>query len=89
MTNRARRAVELYGSDESITHDEFFRYKYDKLYSEKSNLRRQVADFVEAQAGNSVLKKEIDLLRQWNGETTKDNRSAALVLLTFPAKVKL
>ncbi|MDE2644087.1 MAG: penicillin acylase family protein, partial [Verrucomicrobiota bacterium] len=83
MTNRARRAVELYGSDESITHDEFFRYKYDKLYSEKSNLRRQVADFVEAQAGNSELKKEIDLLRQWNGETTKDNRSAALVLLTF------
>ena len=83
MTNRARRAVELYGSDESITHDEFFRYKYDKLYSEKSNLRRQVADFVEAQAGNSVLKKEIDLLRQWNGETTKDNRSTALVLLTF------
>ena len=83
MTNRARRAVELYGSDESITHDEFFRYKYDKLYSEKSNLRRQVVDFVEAQAGNSVLKKEIDLLRQWNGETTKDNRSAALVLLTF------
>ena len=83
MTNRARRAVELYGSDESITHDEFFLYKYDKLYSEKSNLRRQVADFVEAQAGNSVLKKEIDLLRQWNGETTKDNRSAALVLLTF------
>ena len=83
MTNRARRAVELYGSDESITHDEFFRYKYDKLYSEKSNLRRQVADFVEVQAGNSELKKEIDLLRQWNGETTKDNRSAALVLLTF------
>ena len=83
MTNRARRAVELYGSDESITHDEFFRYKYDKLYSEKSNLRRQVAAFVEGQAGNSELKKEIDLLRQWNGETTKDNRSAALVLLTF------
>ena len=83
MTNRARRAVELYGNDESITHDEFFRYKYDKLYSEKSNLRRQVVAFVEAQAGNSVLKKEIDLLRQWNGETTKDNRSAALVLLTF------
>ncbi|MBC8242853.1 MAG: penicillin acylase family protein [Verrucomicrobia bacterium] len=83
MTNRARRAVELYGGDESITHDEFFRYKYDKLYSEQSELRRQVADFVAAQAGNSELKKEIDLLRQWNGDMTKDNRSAALVLLTF------
>ena len=83
MTNRARRAVELYGGDESITHDEFFRYKYDKLYSEKSELRRQVADFVEAQAGNSELKKELELLRQWNGEMAKDNRSAALVLLSF------
>ncbi len=83
MTNRALRAVELYGSDESITHGEFLRYKYDKLYSEKSELRRQVADFVEAQAGNSELRKEIELLSQWTGEMTKDNRSAALVLMTF------
>ena len=83
MTNRARRAVELYGGDESITHDEFFRYKYDKLYSEKSKLRQQVAAFVEAQVDNSELKNEIELLRQWNGGTAKGNRSAALVLLTF------
>jgi penicillin amidase/acyl-homoserine-lactone acylase len=83
MTNRARRAVELYGDDDSINHEEFFRYKYDKTYSEKSELRQQVAAFVEAQAGNSELKKELELLRQWTGEMTKDNRSAAFVLLTF------
>ena len=57
MTNRARRAVELYGGDESITHEEFFRYKYDKLYSEKSELRLRIAAFAEAQAGNSELKE--------------------------------
>ncbi len=83
MTNRARRAVELYGDDDSINHEEFFRYKYDKTYSEKSELRQQVAAFVEAQAGNGELKKELELLRQWTGQMTKDNRSAALVLLTF------
>ena len=83
MTNRARRAVELYGDDDSINHDEFFRYKYDKTYSEKSELRMQVANFLDAQPESNKLKKELELLRQWNGEMTKDNRSAALVLLTF------
>lgn len=82
MTNRARRAVELYGGDESITHEEFFRYKYDKLYSEKSELRLRIAAFAEAQAGNSELKEEIELLRRWDGGTTKNNSSAALALLT-------
>ena len=82
MTNRARRAVELYGGDESITHDEFFRYKYDKLYSEKSKLRQRITAFIEAQSGNSELEEEIELLRRWDGGTAKDNRSAALVLLT-------
>jgi len=83
MTNRARRAVELYGGDDSINHDEFFQYKYDKTYSEKSELRRQVANFLDALPASDELKKELELLRQWNGEMAKDNRSAALVLLTF------
>ena len=81
MTNRALRALELYGNDDSITHDEFFRYKYDKQYSENSKLRQRITAFVEAQSGNSELKEEIDLLRRWDGGTAKDNRSAALVLL--------
>ncbi|HSR29550.1 MAG TPA: penicillin acylase family protein, partial [Anaerolineae bacterium] len=29
MTNRALRALELFGADESITEDEFYTYKYD------------------------------------------------------------
>ena len=82
MTNRALRAVELYGGDDSITHDEFLRYKYDKQYSEKSKLRQRIAAFVEAQSGNGELKEEIELLRRWDGGTGKANRSAALVLLT-------
>ena len=58
MTNRARRAVELYGGDDSINHDEFFRYKYDKTYSEKSELRMQVVNFLDAQPESNGLKKE-------------------------------
>ena len=73
----------MYGGDDSINHDEFFQYKYDKTYSEKSELRRQVANFLDAQPSSNELKKELELLRQWNGEMAKDNRSAALVLLTF------
>jgi acyl-homoserine-lactone acylase len=83
MTNRAHRAIELYGGDLSITQEEFFRYKYDKRYSDQSALRQQLESFVRGQAGNSELTEELELLSRWNGETTKENRSAALVLLTF------
>ena len=43
----------------------------------------QVVNFLDAQPESNGLKKEFELLRQWNGEMAKDNRSAALVLLTF------
>jgi len=36
MTNRALRALELLGGDQSITPEEFYAYKYDMTYSTKS-----------------------------------------------------
>jgi penicillin amidase/acyl-homoserine-lactone acylase len=83
MTNRALRAMELYGDDVSITQEEFFTYKYDKQYSEKSTLRQNIVRFLESSSQEPELVEALDILRQWNGDTSKDNPHAALSLLTF------
>ncbi len=81
-TNRGLRTQELYGADASITADEFVTYKMDDFYSEASNLRLLVGDAIEdkAIAGEPALAEAIGVLRNWDGSTRRDNRSAALAI---------
>jgi len=83
MTNRALRAIELYGEDTSISQEEFFRYKYDKQYSEKSSLMENIRQFLEASEEETEFSEALEVLRRWDGDTSKDNPHAALSLLTF------
>jgi len=84
LTNRARRALKLYGGDASITRQEFKQYKYDKTYSAESDLQRLVNTFLaHLSETESSLKEEVNLIRVWDGNMDKENRSSALVLLTF------
>jgi penicillin amidase/acyl-homoserine-lactone acylase len=77
------RAQELYGQDESITREEFIAYKMDDRYSEASNLRRMVAELIEAgDAGDQGLAEALDLLKRWDGSAKMDSRSAALAILS-------
>ena len=62
MTNRALRALELYGSDESITEEEFYAYKLDKSYSKVSpaaELGHQILDSL--QSDDPVVKEALEL----------------------------
>lgn len=81
-TNRSRRALELYGGDESITRDEFYRYKYDKTYTPKSDVAAYVDKLLETKMPEEPLLQEaVRLLKNWDRTTEKDNRAAALALL--------
>jgi penicillin amidase/acyl-homoserine-lactone acylase len=84
MTNRALRAMELYGSDDSITWDEFVAYKYDMKYSDQSVMARSVAALLAyADANPGKLDGEaVQVLRAWDFGTDPDNRSAALAVMT-------
>ena len=81
-TNRSRRALELYGKNESITREEFYAYKYDKTYAPESGIARYVEEVANTPMPDEPLLQEaVLLLKQWDRTTTKDNRSAALALL--------
>ncbi|MEQ9517973.1 MAG: acylase [Parvibaculum sp.] len=82
MTNRALRALELFGSDASITRDEFRAYKYDHAYSKDSELAAMIAEILEMDAGNDAdLAAAQVILRDWDLETSYESRGAALGVL--------
>jgi penicillin amidase/acyl-homoserine-lactone acylase len=82
MTNRALRALELYGADESITEQEFLDYKYDTAYSERSQVGRMVRELIAAPPSDDpVVQEAIEVLRRWDLRTDADNEGAAIGVL--------
>lgn len=82
MTNRALRALELFGRDESITAKEFDRYKYDMAYSPESDMARFVTLVAGTPASDDAdLEAAKTLLREWDLRMTPDGRASALAVL--------
>lgn len=86
FTNRGYRAQELYGTDTSITRDEFVTYKMDDKYSPDSNVMKMVADLKQVDtSGDPELRTLIDHVAAWNGSADQHNRHAALAIFTGQA----
>ncbi|MFQ5824757.1 MAG: acylase [bacterium] len=84
MTNRALRALELFGSDESITEKEFYQYKYDETYSTKSDVAMYVQQILNAPVPDDPIAQEaLEVLRAWDLKTDPENKGAALAVLTL------
>ncbi|NUM56137.1 MAG: acylase [Candidatus Hydrogenedentes bacterium] len=84
MTNRALRAYELLNADTSITEEEFTEYKYDRAYSEESEVAQGWRKVVEAQAPDDpVIAEALDVWKQWDLKTDPENTSAAICVLTI------
>lgn len=79
QTNRAYRAVETYGADTSITREEFYQYKFDTKYSEKSVMAVNLKKFLsEAASDDPHMREALELLRNWDLDT--DSTATAMHL---------
>lgn len=84
MTNRALRAMELLSADESITEEEFFRYKYDMSYSTESNASKALEKMRAATPpADPDVKQAWEILCGWDLMTNPENTAAALGVLTI------
>ena len=84
QTNRALRALELFGQDKNISREEFLAYKYDKQYSKNSHVANIFEKFLmDSEDISSDLKPAINLLKNWNLSGEQQNKEAALAFLTF------
>ncbi|HDP35854.1 MAG TPA: acylase [Candidatus Hydrogenedentes bacterium] len=89
MTNRALRALELYGGDESITEEEFYAYKYDWHYSKESRaaaLRQKILDTIDDE--DAVVQEALETLRNWDGACDPENRGTAIAILAMEPVVR-
>ena len=89
MTNRGLRALELYGSDPSITEESFYEYKFDWHYSEESRaaeLRQHLLDTVDDD--DPVVQKALEVLRDWDLGGDPDNTSTAIAVLAMEPVVR-
>ena len=84
MTNRALRAQETFGADSQISEASFRKYKFDVSYSRRSDMARLMR-FIAAldPKGDLDLAAAKAVLAGWNLSADKENRSAALAILTF------
>ena len=82
MTNRARRALALFEPDAVITEEELLRYRADTKYHPESAVMQLVVDLVTTQSDDPLIKEAQEVLRNWDGDTVKESRGAALAIIT-------
>lgn len=89
MTNRALRALELFGADDAITEEEFYAYKYDWHYSPESQaakLRDRILN--ELESDDPIVLDALEILRNWDLSTDPDNTGAAVAILAMEPVVR-
>lgn len=85
MSNRALHARELFGSDESITENEFIQYKFDMGYSKESDIGAFVAALRDVPPPDDAdMEQALGLLQQWDLQTNPESEGATIgVLLLY------
>lgn len=84
MSNRALRALELFGEDESITFDEFRNYKFDMTYSQDSDIPHIVNMILQSSLKDDPeYAQAVAVLENWDFTATPENEQAALGILTL------
>lgn len=85
VTNRALRLKRLLGAAGKISREDFYRIKYDVFYDEDLEAIVRLKRFLAAgkQDIPASLHDAFDLLESWDLGTQRDNRAAALAVLTL------
>jgi penicillin amidase/acyl-homoserine-lactone acylase len=90
MNNRAYRVEETFGADKAISAEAFRRYKYDVAYSERSDVVAMVKRILALDAaGDADLSAAQAIVKAWDRKVDRNNRSAALVMLTAQNSLSL
>jgi acyl-homoserine-lactone acylase len=84
MTNRALRALELFGSDDSITEEEFYTYKYDMAHSSQGDMPRYVQMILDAALpADPEVQAALNVVKKWDLRADPESSGTALVIWTL------
>tara|TARA_B100001750_G_scaffold247889_1_gene275457 strand:+ start:3362 stop:5473 length:2112 start_codon:yes stop_codon:yes gene_type:complete len=90
MTNRALRALEMFGEDPVISQDDIFKYKFDMKYSEHSAIAQYRDEILQADipTQDPTIDEALKVLKEWDLNTDPDNKGAALAILSTKPYLK-
>ena len=85
MSNRALRAMELFGEDPSISREEFEQYKFDLRYSDDSYMSQFVDRLISLSYSfeDEKLIQGVNVLKSWDKNTDYENKNASLPIISF------
>ena len=83
ITNRAKRAMELFSSYDKINYEDFKKIKFDLVYANDSNMASYVSRAKDIIKDNNTDDGVLDILNNWNFSTHKDNLNATLPIISF------
>lgn len=82
FTNRARRSLALFGSDTEISESDLLKYRADTFYNTESELMNLVQFLVNTVTDDPLIIEAQQVLNEWDGDTKKESRGAALAVIT-------
>jgi acyl-homoserine-lactone acylase len=88
ISNRSLRMLELFGSDNSITPEEFAEYKFDTKYSKDSIVAKFVDMLSNAQMPTPDTAHAQEIIRNWDMNTDPNDTGAALMVYTLKMLAK-
>ena len=85
ITNRSRRAMELFSNDVSISYSDFKKIKFGLSYSNESNMVLYVnrtKDLIKNNENTDFI-DAYEILDNWDFSTDKENMNATLPIISF------
>lgn len=82
FTNRARRSLALFSSDSEISESDLLKYRADTFYDTNSELMNLVKFLVNTVTKDPLVIEAQQVLNEWDGDTKKESRGAALAVIT-------
>ncbi|MCB8944668.1 MAG: acylase [Ardenticatenaceae bacterium] len=82
ISNRALRSLELFGSDDTITAEEFYQYKYDDTYSADSDVPLYIQQLLNAPPPDDAnVQQALEILRDWDLTAREDSMGTTIAIL--------
>jgi len=82
MTNRARRSLALFSTDDAISADELLEYRADGQYHSGSHIREMQNKIAAMEFEDETLAEAQKLITDWSGGTEIDDPHTAIAVLT-------
>jgi penicillin amidase/acyl-homoserine-lactone acylase len=84
VTNRTARSLALFGTSAPITREDFFRFKWDRVYDPGAEIMREVVRPLKDVASADPAEREaLGIINAWDAVLDERSQGATLAVLTW------